>query len=95
MLFTYLFWASVFFTAAVITVSVAYLTKDSLKSLVIENISDAEIATITEIIQTSHSVTAPKTVKLNVKCINGSTREMDIKANKSDYFYKNQKIRIR
>lgn len=95
MFLTYLFWASVIAAATAIAVSVYYLTTDSLKSTVIENIPDAQIAQITDVIKTTQSTTSPTTVKINVKCRSGNDKNMEITAQKSDYFYKNQKIYIR
>lgn len=90
-----LFWTFVtVFSATIIAVTIDYLTRDALVSTVVDNISDAQTAQITDIIKNTSSVTASTTVKLNVRCRGGESRDMEITAQKADYFYKNQQISI-
>lgn len=90
-----LFWTFVtVFSATIIAVTIDYLTRDALVSTVVDNISDAQTAQITDIIKNTSSVTASTTVKLNVRCRGGGSRDMEITAQKADYFYKNQQISI-
>ena len=79
---------------AIIAVTIDYLTSDTLVSTVVDNISDAQTAQITDIIKNTSSVTASTTVKLNVRCRGGESRDMEITAQKADYFCKNQQFRI-
>lgn len=80
--------------AAVITISIYYLSRDSLRTAVLDNIPEADEATIENIIRTGDSVTSPVTVRLSVRNKYGShLKDMEINATKSDYFYKNQRIK--
>lgn len=92
MLITYILIAAAVGAAAVIAISVYNLTHKSIGPTIIEHIPDAQSAVVTDIISSGNTVTSPKTVKLSVRDRYGNTKEMDITAEKTDYFYRNERI---
>lgn len=82
--------------AAVLVISVYYLTQQSLQSAIIDNVPEADRAVITDIINNTDSVTSPHKVKVSVHNKYGKhVRDVEINAQKSDYFYRNQRINIK
>ena len=78
------------------TISIYYLTHSSLKSTILENIPEADMAIINEVIHNTESVTAPRVLKLTVRDRHGNhLRDVEINAQKSDYFYRNEQIKIK
>lgn len=81
---------------AVLTISIYYLTHSSLKTLVLDNISNADVAVVNEVIRGTDSVTSPYTLKLSVRDRYGNhIKDVEINSQKSDYFYKNERIKIK
>ena len=81
---------------AVLVISVYYLTQQSLQSAIIENVPEADRAVITNVINNTDSVTSPYKVKVSVRNKYGEhIRDVEINAQKSDYFYRNQRIKLK
>ena len=88
--------AGIVLLATVITITIDYLTENSLKTAVKVNLSDADIVTIEKIVTDTQTVTAPRTITLSARDRYGNhLNDIEIHAQKSDYFYKGQKIKIK
>ena len=95
MIITYLLVSAFIVTVTVLTISIYYLTRDSLKTTIKSEIPEAYYVTFTDIIRNTECVTSSQTIKLSAKEKYGKhIRDVEINAQKSDYFYKNQKIKI-
>lgn len=80
---------------AVLVLTIEYLTEQSLKEAINAELSEADYVIINEIINNTDSYTAP-TYKLKAKNQYGrDINNITINCTKSDYFYKNQKIRLK
>ena len=88
--------AGIVLLATVITITIDYLTENSLKTAVKVNLSDADIVTIEKIVTDTPTVTAPRTITLSARDRYGNhLNDIEIHAQKSDYFYKGQQIKIK
>lgn len=88
--------AGIVLLATVITITIDYLTENSLKNAVIDNLSDADTVTIEGVLTNTPTVTASRTIKLSARDRYGNhLNDIEIHAQKSDYFYKGQKIKIK
>ena len=80
---------------AALVLTIDYLTERSLREAIQTELSEADHVIINEIINNTDSYTAP-TYKLKAKNKYGSDiKDITINCNKSDYFYKNQRIKIK
>lgn len=94
MFFTALLIGSILLGAALI-ITIDYLNEQSLKTAIQTELSDVDHVVINDIIHNTDSYTAP-VYKLKAKNRYGEDiRDITINCNKSDYFYKYQKIRIK
>lgn len=84
-----------FLIGAALVLTIDYLTERTLKEAVKTELSEADHVIINEIINNTNSYTAP-TYKLKAKNKYGTDiKDITINCTRSDYFYKNQKIRIK
>ena len=94
MFFTALLIGTIILGAALI-LTIDYLTENSLRNAVQTELSETDYVIINEIINSTDSYTAP-TYKLKARNKYGSDiKDIAINCNRSDYFYKNQRIKIK
>lgn len=94
MFFTALLIGTIILGAALV-LTIDYLTESSLRDAVQTELSEADYVIINEIINSTDSYTAP-TYKLKARNKYGSDiKDITINCNRSDYFYKNQRIKIK
>lgn len=84
-----------FLIGAALVLTIDYLTEKSLKDAIQTELSDVDHVIISEIVTHTNGYTAP-TYHLKAKNSSGNDiRDITINCNKSDYFYKNQRIKIK